>query len=71
MAIIQPKKKREKTQLRVNIDSTVAEEVGRYCAYAGFQKADDFFEEAALHILTKDKAFKEWKESTNSRMEKA
>lgn len=71
MAIIQPKKKREKTQLRVNIDSIIAEEVGQYCTYAGFQKVDDFFEEAVFHILTKDKAFKEWKESVKINIEEA
>ncbi len=62
MALLKPKHKSERTQVRINIDSEVAKEVGRYCDYAGFKKEDEFFEEAALHILSKDKHFKEWKE---------
>ncbi|MEO9205037.1 MAG: hypothetical protein ABI296_04880 [Gammaproteobacteria bacterium] len=62
MALLQPKQKREKTPLRFNIDANVAEEIRSYCDYAGFTKIEEFIEEAALHILNKDKAFKEWKD---------
>jgi len=62
MAIIKPKPTVERTQIRINIDAKVLSEVEQYCAYAKFKKSEDFFEEAALHILTKDKDFKEWKE---------
>jgi hypothetical protein len=61
MAIIKPKPSVERTQIRIGINSQVLEEVERYCAYAKFKKTDEFFEEAALHILSKDKEFKEWK----------
>ncbi len=63
MAIIKPKPIVERTQIRINIDAHVFEEIKRYCSYAKFKKLDEFFEEAALHILTKDRDFKEWKES--------
>ena len=66
MPLIQPKQKREKTQVRINIDTKIAEEMKRYCEYAGFNKLDDFLEEAALHILSKDKSFRDWKENHKS-----
>jgi len=66
MPLIKPKQKREKIQVRINIDTKITEEMKRYCEYAGFNKFDDFFEEAALHILNKDKSFKEWKENKNT-----
>lgn len=62
MAIIKPKPTIERTQLKLSIDAQVLAEVERYCAYAKFKKPDEFFEEAALHILTKDKDFREWKD---------
>jgi hypothetical protein len=65
MAIIKPKPKQEKEQIRIQVDSQILAEVNRYCEYAGFKKPEDFFEEAALHILTKDKEFKEWKEKSS------
>lgn len=62
MSIIKPKPTVERTQLRINIDAQVLADIQRYCSYAKFKKPDEFFEEAALHILSKDKDFKEWKE---------
>lgn len=63
MSILKPKPKQERSQIRIHVDSQVLSEISRYCEYAGFKKQDEFFEEAALHILTKDKDFKEWKET--------
>ena len=62
MAIIKPKPTVERTQFRISVDAKVLAEVEQYCTYAQFKKPDEFFEEAALHILTKDKDFKEWKD---------
>lgn len=64
MSIIKPKPTYERTQVRMSIDSQILSEIGRYCEYAGFKKPDEFFEEAALHVLSKDKDFKEWKDKT-------
>ncbi len=63
MSIIKPKPKQERTQIRIQIDAHILSDITRYCDYAGFKKQDEFFEEAALHILTKDKDFKEWKDA--------
>lgn len=71
MAILKPKIKSEREQIRLNIDSQVLVEISRYCEYAGFKKQDEFFEEAALHILSKDKEFREWKDKLESSTEKA
>lgn len=62
MSILKPKPTIERTQLRISIDKQIVSDVERYCEYANFKKTDEFFEEAALHILTRDKDFKEWKE---------
>lgn len=64
MSIIKPKPEQEREKIRVQIDSQILAEIGRYCEYAGFKKPDEFFEEAAIHILTRDKEFKEWKETS-------
>lgn len=66
MAIIKPKPTVERTQVRINIDAQVLAEIERYCSYAKFKKTDEFFEEAALHILSKDKEFREWKDTLES-----
>lgn len=62
MSILKPKPTIERTQLRISVDKQILSDVERYCEYANFKKLDEFFEEAALHILTRDKDFKEWKE---------
>lgn len=64
MAIIKPKPTIERTQIRISIDTQVLAEIEQYCAYAKFRKPDEFIEEAAQHILTKDKEFREWKEKS-------
>lgn len=62
MSILKPKPTIERTQFRVSIDKQILSDVERYCEYANFKKVDDFLEEAALHILSKDKDFREWKD---------
>ncbi len=65
MSIIKPKQKNERTQIRIQIEEHVLLDISQYCEYAGFKKQDEFFQEAALHILTKDKEFKKWQELKN------
>lgn len=62
MAIIKPKPKQEREKISIQIDVEVLQDIKRYCQYAGFARPDEFFEEAASHILSKDKEFREWKE---------
>ena len=57
MPLIKAKKKIEKDQLRINIDSNLLTNIKNYCDWAGVQKIDEFLEQAAQYILTKDK---EW-----------
>lgn len=47
----------EKEQIRISIKKKIVEEVRQYCEWAGVNKADEFFEQAAEHILSRDK---EW-----------
>ena len=63
MALIKPKQKTKNVQQRITIDATILEDTRLYCEYAGFDKLDEFIQEALVHILSKDKEFKEWKET--------
>lgn len=68
MAIIKPKPKQESEKINIQMDVEILQDIKRYCQYAGFAKPDEFLEEAASHILSKDKEFKEWKKiQENSR----
>lgn len=58
MSLIKPKQKTEQVQIKINIESFLLEDIKMYCDYAGLSKLDDFFEGAALHILSKDSGFK-------------
>jgi hypothetical protein len=62
MPIIKPKSKSQKEYIRIKIDSELLQEIRHYCSYAGFNKCDEFFAEAAIYILAKDKEFKEVKD---------
>lgn len=55
MPIIKAKEKTTKEQIRLSIEKNIFEEIRQYCEWAGVQKADDFFEQAAQYILSKDK----------------
>ena len=62
MSLIKPKSEDKKITFKVSINSSIAEEMKKYCEFAGFKSHDDFLEEAVNHILAKDKAFKKWQE---------
>lgn len=55
MPIIKAKSKTEKEQLRITIDSPILARVRQYCEWAKITKTDDFFEQAAEYVLSKDK----------------
>lgn len=55
MPIIKAKENSKKEQLRINIEKSIADEIKKYCDWAGVKKSDDFFEQAAQYILSKDK----------------
>ncbi len=55
MAIIKVKEKPEKGQVRISIENSILEKINQYCEWAGVKKTDDFFEQAAEYILSKDK----------------
>jgi len=58
MALLKPKNKTDREQIRINIDATVAKLARAYCDFAGIKKIDEFFEQAAEFILKKDKQWK-------------
>ena len=55
MPIIKSKEKKEKEQIRISIDKSIIEKIRQYCEWADVQKPDDFFQQAAEFILSKDK----------------
>lgn len=57
MPIIKSKSKKEKEQIRISIDKAIIEKIRQYCEWADVQKPDEFFQQAAEFILSKDK---EW-----------
>jgi hypothetical protein len=67
MAIIKAKQKQEKEQIRVSIEKGVLEKIKQYCEWAGISKQDEFFEQAAEFVFSKDK---DWLALSNSQSEK-
>jgi len=55
MPIIKAKEKMTKEQMRISIEKNIIDEIKQYCEWAGVQKIDDFVEQAAQYILSKDK----------------
>ncbi|HEX4045630.1 MAG TPA: hypothetical protein VHZ76_08195 [Gammaproteobacteria bacterium] len=55
MPIIKVKQKAEKEQTRISIERELLESIRQYCDWLKIKKIDDFFEQAAEHILKKDK----------------
>lgn len=67
MPIIKAKQKQEKEQLRINIERGIYEKIKQYCEWAGVQKVDDFIEQAAEFVFSKDK---DWLAINNQNIEK-
>jgi hypothetical protein len=65
MPIIKSKHKQEKTIIRINIENKIADTIQQYCDWAGVKKQDDFFEQAAEYLLSKDK---DWKNYINQKL---
>jgi hypothetical protein len=55
MAIIKPKQKIEKQQMRISLETPLIEKITKYCELLNIKKVDDFFEQAAEYVLSKDK----------------
>lgn len=59
MPIIKAKQKHEKEQIRISIEKRVLDKIKKYCEWADVVKQDEFFEQAAEYILSKDKGWLE------------
>jgi hypothetical protein len=57
MPIIKSKQKNEKEQIRISIDKKVLDKIKQYCEWASVAKQDEFFEQAAEFVLSKDKGW--------------
>ena len=55
MPIIKAKQKQDKEQIRISIEMRLLEKIKKYCEWAGISKQDEFFEQAAEYVLSKDK----------------
>jgi hypothetical protein len=58
MALISAKKTSEKQKIKLEINKDIYSEIVKYCEWAGIDKIDYFFEEAAGFIFSKDKDWK-------------
>ncbi|MBX3709457.1 MAG: hypothetical protein KF702_06860 [Gammaproteobacteria bacterium] len=67
MPIIKVKQKTEKEQARINIERELLDNIRQYCDWLKIKKIDDFFEQAAEHILKKDKDWVNYLKEKNSR----
>jgi desulfoferrodoxin (superoxide reductase-like protein) len=67
MPIIKAKQKQEKEQIRISVDKSVIENIRQYCEWASISKQDEFFEQAAEFVLSKDK---DWLALKNNSVEK-
>ena len=57
MPIIKSKQNLEKGKIRINMDNKLLEKIKQYCEWVGVNNQDDFFQQAAEYVLSKDK---EW-----------
>ncbi len=55
MPIIKPKEKIDKEQVRIQLDKNILDKIRQYCDWIGVKKVEEFFEQAAEYILSKDK----------------
>lgn len=67
MPIIKVKQKAEKEQTRISIEGELLDNIRLYCDWLKIKKIDDFFEQAAEHILKKDKDWLNYLKEKNSR----
>jgi len=63
VALLKPSTKADKTQIRINIDSTLVDRVKSYCDFAGIKKIDEFFEKASEFVMKKDRDWKKYDKS--------
>lgn len=66
MPIIKVKQKAEKEQTRISIEKELLDSIRQYCDWLKIKKIDDFFEQAAEHILKKDKDWVKYVKEKNS-----
>ncbi|MBN9230961.1 MAG: hypothetical protein BGO90_15200 [Legionella sp. 40-6] len=57
MALLTAKKINSKEKIKVEIDHDIFTKISKYCEWSGIATINDFFEEAATYIFSKDK---EW-----------
>ena len=67
MAIIKATQKQEKEQIRISIDKEVFDTIKKYCDWANVKKMDEFFEQAAAFVFSKDK---DWLAVNNQQLDK-
>ena len=55
MPIIKAKQKQDKEQIRISVDKGLLDKIKQYCDWANVTKQDEFLEQAAEFVLSKDK----------------
>ena len=67
MPIIKATQKQEKEQVRISIDKGILDTIKKYCDWANVKKMDEFFEQAAEFVFSKDK---DWLTANNQQFDK-
>jgi hypothetical protein len=68
MPIIKAKQKQDKEQMRISIDTQVLDQIKQYCEWANIIKPDEFFEQAAAYVLSKDKDWLAQRQGANEQI---
>ena len=62
MPIIKPIDQQRKEACRIKLDAGTVDKIRQYCEWSGVKKLDEFFQQAAEFVFTKDK---EWLKHAN------
>jgi len=57
MPIIRPVEQQRKETCRIKLDAGIMDKVRHYCELAGVTKIDEFFQQAADFVFSKDKGW--------------
>jgi hypothetical protein len=68
MALLSAKKISGKEKIKLEIDQEICSQITKYCEWSGIASIDDFFEEAAIYIFSKDK---DWGKYIKSRQKES
>lgn len=64
LALITAKKQTNKEKIKLEIDQEILLKINKYCEWVGISNIDQFFEDAATYIFSKDKDWNKYLKSS-------